>query len=356
VATQTITVYLLKETVGAASDALKAEAAGSVVEHALSAGRTTGTVFVERTPEREPSWVRMLGAVTQPPVNDRTRTSSALLVMPAAGRWFAVAFGQGRYLLKPEIYVRRFGLRVALNAADPAQLRGARARSFNDTALQTQRQVSRLSSVEALELDVERDLLTAMSGAVADPSLGIRIDGRDSVRLTAELDASKLRGTCTALLKESKRRLYKQRYPWIDNVEEITDPAATEGFEEEVAATLARHAFSDFDLFPPELVSEEIVQFRTQPAHGGLVVVEPDSSLLRYPIPAATTVAGARDALRRYKLIGVGADGDELDRWSFWDCLHHEFNEAGRRSCSTTAAGTAWREASWSRSSGSSGH
>jgi uncharacterized protein (TIGR04141 family) len=78
--------------------------------------------------------------------------------------------------------------------------------------------------MEALELDTERDLVTSMAGSVADPDLGRRIEGRDSVRLTAQLDASDLASACARLLHASQQTTYRKYYPWIDNIEEITDP------------------------------------------------------------------------------------------------------------------------------------
>ncbi|MCW3033306.1 MAG: hypothetical protein JWM60_1651 [Solirubrobacterales bacterium] len=328
--TETITVYLLKDTVTAATDALRVEP-NEYREHAVRAGRTTATLYVAQVDDREPPWVRLLAPVTEPPVAERTRTSSAVLLLRTSRRWFAIAFGQGRHLLDPAAYVRRFGLRVALNAADPAQLRGAQARSFNEYALHTQRQVSRLSGVEALELDIERDLVTSLAGAVGDPALGKRIEGRDAVRLTAELSVSALGRICTALLREYKKTGYRTHYPWIDNVEEIVDPTKVSTLDEAAATRLGERRFPDFDLFPPELVTGEIVQFRTYPPLGGLVLVEPDSSLLRHAIPRAMSGAEANEKLRYFKVIGVDDNGDEIDRWSLWECLHHE-----RRSGSET--------------------
>jgi uncharacterized protein (TIGR04141 family) len=232
-------------------------------------------------------------------------------------------------MLDPQSYVRRFGLRGALNAADPTRLRGAQARSFNDYALHTYRQVSRLGSVEALELDVERDLVTSVSGAALDVSFAKRVEGRDSACLTAELNVSDFASACARLLRESERSTYKRHYPWIDRVEEITDNTEIVELELAAAARLGRQSFSEFDLFPPELVPSEIVQFKLFPREGGLVVVEPDISLLRFPLGESTNANTAKGALERYKLVGIDTDGEEVARWSFWECLHHEFRQAG---------------------------
>ncbi len=273
--------------------------------------------------------MRLLAGVTRPPVYHRTRGSSALLVLESAGRWFAITFGQGRHLLARDAYVHRFGLRVALNAADPARLRGAQARSFSGYALQTQRQVSRLSAVEALELDVERDLVTAIGGAVADSTLGIRIEGRQAVRLTAELEVSALARICERLLRESRKSGYRLNYPWIDNVQEVTDPARIAELDGEAARLLGSRRFAPFDLFPAELVAEQIVQYGTWPGWGGLKVVEPGELLLQRAVPHAMGGEEAAAAMRRCKLIGVDVDGQEVDRWSFWECLHCEIGGDG---------------------------
>jgi uncharacterized protein (TIGR04141 family) len=325
---ETITVYLLKESVKSAGDALR-PSAEDYSRHTVRAGETVGTVYVANVEDKEPDWVRLLKSVTQPPVSDYTSSTGALLILPAAGRWFALTFGHGRHLLDSQVYVRRFGLRVALNAADHTRLRGAQARTFSDYALHTSRQVSRLSGVEALELDLERDLVTAVSGAVLDATLGRRVEGRDSVALTAALDVGGFAAACTRLLKESERTTYKQHYPWIDRVEELTDADEIENLELAATTALGQLLFAGFDLFPPELVPEEIVQFRLFPKEGGLIVVEPDASLLRFPLKTPTDAHSAKWALERYKLVGIDTNGDEVIRWSFWECLHHELQQAG---------------------------
>lgn len=325
-----MTIYLLRERITAPEQALRADrdAAGiPLTRHELNAGATDGVVFVADVPEAEPPWVRLLAPVTQPPVAHRTRGGSALLFLQAAGRWFAVTFGGGRHLLARDAYVHRFGLRVALNAVDPEQIRGAQARTFNDYALQTRRQVSRLSTVEALELDVERDLMTSLAGSALDQRLGVRMEGRDAVRLTGDLRMPRLKDTCERLLRESNRRRYRRSYPWIDNIQEVTDPVRVEELNSKAAERLGARNFAGFDLFPAELVAEEVVQYATSPSWGGLKVVEPDVSMLARAIPAPVTGPEAAARLRRCKLIGLDTVGEEAGRWSFWECLHCEVTE-----------------------------
>jgi uncharacterized protein (TIGR04141 family) len=312
--------------VSKATDALKEGA--EYTQHVVSAPPTSGTLFVKTATNREPDWVRLLGPVSQPPVSDYGRATGALLVLKSAGRWFGLAFGMGYHLLEPKAYERGFGRRVALNAVDPAQLRGAQARTFNDYALHTSLQVSRLSDVTAFELDFQRDLLTSVAGTVADSNLGQRVDGTHSVRLTSKLEVDDLSAKCKALLKASEGDAYRTAFPKVDTIREVQDPEAVTALDEQMFKAFSKKQYGDFDLFPPELVSDEIVRYRLHPKEGGLVVVEPDSSLLEY---ARRSRYGAdpERALDRYKLIGCNSSDEEVDRWSFRECLRYEAADDG---------------------------
>jgi uncharacterized protein (TIGR04141 family) len=78
---ETITVYLLKESVEATADAVRSSA-DNYSQHTVRAGETVGTVFVAEFDDKEPAWVRLLNPVTQPPVADDTSSTGALLVIP----------------------------------------------------------------------------------------------------------------------------------------------------------------------------------------------------------------------------------------------------------------------------------
>jgi uncharacterized protein (TIGR04141 family) len=325
----------LKPGVTGPRDALR-EDVDALTEHAFAAGdggsAGNGVLYMAPMQEREPDWVALLRPATSPPVAARSQSTSAVLVLPAAGRWFAITFGYGRTLLDAASYERRFGLKVTLNAVNASQLRGAQARTFNDHALHTRRQVSKLSRIEALELDVERDLVVALGGTLADDQLGRRIDGRHAVRLTAELDAAMLATRCGELLAESQKNRYRADFPWIDTIEEVVDPAEIADLESRAAELLGRRSFSNFDLYPSELVTDEIVSYRVWPSHGGLVVIEPDANrLLGLAINVPMSGPMARTAAEHHKLVAVDAQGDAVARWSFWDCLHLELTLAGRR-------------------------
>lgn len=327
-AIRTLSVYLLKPVVDSARTALKEDIAGDLREHAVTAGETRGTLFVQEGEEGPPDWVRFLADVSEPELLDQTRSLSGILVLEAANRWFAITFGHARHLLDSDRFERDFGLHCALNGVDPEHLRGAEGRTFDDYALHTLRQLSRLSTLESLELNTDRELVVALAGQLEDGDLGKKVDGRDAVRLTAEVEPSQLASKCAELLRVSELDDYGDRFPFFDRIKRVRDPVEIARLNKRAFTALGekeREKTERFDLFPPQIVSEEIVVFRVSPVTQGLTTVaEPDIGLLRYPLPAMCSAGDAEAALRRFRLQGIDADGGLVKEWTFFECLHWE--------------------------------
>jgi uncharacterized protein (TIGR04141 family) len=330
---QTLSVYLLKSEVKAASDALKPEAEiGELQEHAVEAGETTGTLFVQVGDLKQPPWVHFLAGATEPPIDDTTRRLNAVLVLEAAKRRFAITFGSAaRFLLDPDRYERDFGLFCALNSVDPDQLRGAAAHTLEGNALYTLRQLTVVGSFAELEIDTERELLDALAGRLTDREIGRKVDGRDAARLTADVEPSQLKEKCAKLLAASKRKKYRDPFPFVDQIRRVKDPRKIRRLEAEAMDALAQRRFEEFDLFPPEMIPQEIVEFQISPAVDGVAtVVEPDSSLLHYPLPAPKSSADVRPLLDKFRIRGIDPEGNAVDEWSFYRCLHWETEEEAR--------------------------
>ena len=328
-ATRTVSIYLLKSEIDSARAALRGGGEGLDV-HEVAVGETSGTLFVQEGEDTPPEWALFLEGATQPPLAVQTRSARAILILEAAGRRFAITFGQARHLLDPEAYVHDFGLLCALNAVDPERLRGAEARTFDEYALHTLRQISRVSSLESLELNTDRELVVSLAGQLEDSDLGRKVDGRHAARITAELDVSELESKCAELLGVSEMTKYRTRFPFFDTIKRVSDPTEIARLESKAFAALGKRDFKGFDLFPPQIVSAEIVAFQILPiAKGTTTVAEPGIPLLRFPLPAPTSPAQAQAALRHFRIRGIDANNDPVDEWTFLECLHWEFKESG---------------------------
>lgn len=209
-----------------------------------------------------------------------TLSNSALLGVKVRRRrrdfYFAFAFGFGRNLLAPDAFEPRFGLRVALNLiyqgdqptrqSGLERLRQVDAKRVEANTLLSRIQANRLATFDTFGLDVQRDLLGAVTGNPADPDRwGTRVSGAASLHLLLDRDFSELGKLCLDLLRAYERKDYRVRFSWIDNIHAVTSAKETAPLERELLKVLTagsgpRHRL---DLAPPELVDwDRITGFR----------------------------------------------------------------------------------------------
>lgn len=324
--TRTVSVYLLRKHVKGAADALNVEPT-ALSNHAIR-GLKDATLYVSKSPSRPPKWADIFADSADPPLGLKRPTFGAVLIVKASKRLFALTFGSGRHLLEYGAYERNFGLRVALNLVNPDQIRSAQSRTFVDTALQVRRQVAEPSDIVGLELDVQRDLLTTLEGSVERGGFGKRVSGADAARFTDALEARQIRSVCSGLYRVSKESSYKKRYPWIDWVAQVTDPEEEAELEEEVLRLLLEGKVDRFDVYPPEMVSEDVVEYGTK---RNTTVMEPTRDLLKAMIERSDSsdLEALAEFLQHTYIKAHNEEGVPIKRWSWWDCLYYEHRGTG---------------------------
>ncbi len=179
-------------------------------------------------------------------------SATALVILKASDRYFALTFGYAKSVIEPSRIDRRFGLKVALNAIDPQQMRAVDSRTVEEMTFHTRRQASRTSEVSSFGLNTSRDLLRGVTGVPRDATLGSRISGSESVTLSAPITMADLPAKCTQLLEIYGRDDYKERFAWIDHLQLVTDPHVKMLLEEELSAALAANDTERMHLAPPE--------------------------------------------------------------------------------------------------------
>lgn len=327
--THTISVYLLRAPIKSAKEALQ-EDPDKLEQHRITALGDDATLYVRRRPPLPPKWTEFFAGEVEPTLELKQASYSAVLLVKASGRLFAITFGSGgRFMLALGVYERNFGLRVAANSVEPDQIRSVSSRTFVDTALQVQRQVAEVSDIAGLQMDVQRDLLTRLEGSVRRDALGKRMSGGDSVRLTDSIRPRRLKKVCSGLLRMHRKEVYKSRYPWLDWMGEVTDQDEEAKLEEEVLGRLLNGEFDRFDVYPPEMVNADIVDFRTRRK---TVVMEPTRALLIKTVEriGAKDPAALGEALKTHHISALNENGEPVRRWSWWDCLYYEQRSAGR--------------------------
>ena len=130
-----------------------------------------GILYLQRTRLRLPRWLPFFeDAVDFENVELRTAAVAAVLLVQRTERVFVLAFGHGRWLINDGVVEPRFGLRVTLNAIDPASIRSIDHKRLEAVSRHTREQLSRASGLQYLTS-------RSMAETSAGPSPGTRWPG-----------------------------------------------------------------------------------------------------------------------------------------------------------------------------------
>jgi uncharacterized protein (TIGR04141 family) len=334
--TRNLTFLLLRKGFKAPEEALK-NTDGLIKCEVDPALGLVGELYLAPAHEREPRWFDFLReGVTAPLPALTSGVPSGVVFIRASSRLFALTFGQGRHLLKPDSFELDFGLKVTLNTADPAKLRSLDLRTFEELTVHTRRQVSRGSSLDAFGVDVYRDLLRAFTGEPTDPELAKRFTGKDALVLNGPLDFASLSKKCARLLEAFESQEYRKKFPWVDHIQPIRDSARVTELNKQMLALLKGRKLEKAHLAPPDMVGWEGVSGFYYPGERG-GDVHPDLDLEECLDVIAAYERVDRDGFeptiddlkKRYKIRAVyDEDAREVDRWPFYDCLVLELDTA----------------------------
>jgi len=325
-----LTVFLLKDPAKPPGDILKHSHTLSEYEVSI-AGEAAGAVYVQPSDDRRASWVTLFqGAATIDPAIVRNASTSAVWLIELEGRQFALTFGYGRNLLKPGTYEEDFGLRVTLNAVDPSKIKSIDRITLDAVAQQTRIQAIRDANMSEFGLDVEQDLLRAVTGVPLDATLGHRLSGRDALQVTMPIELSQIPQLLGRLLVEFGKDNFKVRFPWIEQIHEVDDPIKKAELDIQLIDKLKARELDGVWLAVPEMVDWD-----------GLAGFKYKSSVkapIHTDIHALTFLDEIGDSAeideytlrRRYHVVAIGNDNEAIVKiWPIYRCLYCEVTLGG---------------------------
>src|SRR5690606_24117964 len=131
------------------------------------------------------------------------------------GRLFAVTFGHGRFILKPEAFEERFGLLVTLNSVPANALRSIDKRTFVDDQ-NSRVQTSQAAAALEFGVNIERDLIRGIVGRPNQDGLGNKLAGADSLTASIEVEIPEFGTLLRRYLKAFESKEYQRTFPWVD--------------------------------------------------------------------------------------------------------------------------------------------
>jgi uncharacterized protein (TIGR04141 family) len=291
----------------------------------ISVGRKmVGRLYVQRSLPSEPKWVSFFKKQQKVADLDLTNASaSAVFLVQTKKGLFAVTFGHGRYLLEDGVVEPRFGLRATLNAVEPEKLRSIDHKRLDAVPRMTREQLSKGAGIDQFGLNVERDMLRAITGSPKDSSLGTVLAGADQLAFTMKIQLEELAGALEVFAELAERRDYRKHFSWVDNIQEVGDAQLRERLD---SALLKRVRKNDASVW---LAAPEIIDWNDL---GGFAFsvdkseeVFEDLNLSDYLGLFARRNAITLDRLRGDKVRLLDSSDDAVrSSWSLMKCLSAE--------------------------------
>lgn len=220
-----------------------------------------GELFVGQLFTSRPSWLGFLEEQAGPqPENLIASGAGGVLFLPTDDRIFAICFGHIHFALNDEAFERQFGLKVTLNSVPRDGLRTLDLATPDAVTFQKRVQASKDSDLQDFGVDVLRDLARVAGGTPSDVSFARFAAGRDTLSITCKLTSATLADKCEQVLAVYRSDTYKQRFPWIDNMQvvRIKETLATlDGHLFEAINSLRAGDESELHMAPPEIVDYE---------------------------------------------------------------------------------------------------
>ena len=239
-------------------------------------------------------------------------------------RIFAIPFGYGWQHLAQGVYEERFGLKATLNTVDHSELRKIQIKNISSIPKDTSEQLGKVGVVSDFGIDVEQDLLVAVTGFARDEKYGKILSGKDALSLTPPVYISSIKEFLKNCYDRYLSDEYKNEFSWIDQIAEVKSPQTRRQLEDVLIDNIRRNDFEKTWMAVPEIIEwEKISGFRYN--RGGDLCDDIDLRGFLGSLRESTKENLSIDSLKSKRIDCVSASsGEALYTWPAYNCLYCE--------------------------------
>ncbi|HDZ61561.1 MAG TPA: hypothetical protein ENH40_00240 [Nitrospirae bacterium] len=283
-----------------------------------------------------PRWVgNFFGDDVPDEANIFNASSKAILIAEVeigrATRSFCIPFGQGRHLMQSGVWEECFGLKVTLNTIDPDYLRSIEKTNMSSVPKHANEQISRDGAAADFGIDIEQDLVRAVTGRSKEETFDLMITGKDSLHVSVPVNLNNIKEFLETCFHKSKSNEYKTNFGWIDQISEIRDPQLIETLNSELLGRIVRGDFNRTWMAVPQVIEwDDVSGFKYRDSKK-----DPEEGDIGLPAFLESLSEEERekisiDLLKKKKVHCFSASADHiLHRWSAYNCVYCEVDLQG---------------------------
>jgi uncharacterized protein (TIGR04141 family) len=318
IANNKLTIYLIKGAYSSGTKCIKNHVKPIVL-------RPIGSFYTEPSASKTPTWVKgFFNERIQQAIIFTANAKGVLLTSTTYKRKkivFAVCFGLGHNLLRPESVEESFGLKVTLNSVDKDSIRSIEKSNIGANSKISKEQMAKSTNATEFGIDIEQDLLRAVTGISKYPQLGRTVTGSDSLHVYVKVDINSIQEFLRFCYTRYLSKDYLIDFDWVDQIQHVKNPTLIEKLE---AVVLKKYNNRDFDtlwMAVPDLLDWNTLRgFKYYPRQE-----DPSDDIdLQVFRTAVGEIEDITQLNTRYVHALSSAGDFDLAHWSSFKCLYGE--------------------------------
>ncbi|MCU7919227.1 MAG: TIGR04141 family sporadically distributed protein [Candidatus Thiodiazotropha sp. (ex Epidulcina cf. delphinae)] len=221
-------------------------------------------VYIKKTFSNLPRWTNFFTPSIDPDEFGFNSSTGALLYAKVDDGVFMLSFGQGFHLIDSAMIEMNFGLRTSLNLIDEESIRSIDKSSFEQHPTQSREQTGIATELQYFGLNIEQDLLRAITGKPQDERFGKRVSGMDALKLNVEVDLQKLPKLLKSIYTAYKDERYKKGpFAWVDHIGEVRDKQLHAALDSIILERINSGAYQNIWISVPDIIDwDRVVGFK----------------------------------------------------------------------------------------------
>ena len=327
-----LTVHLVKRDFDRQNSIVSA--GGGISEHTIAfESEDEAYLFIKKPTPNPPKWGRFFAEQIELGSFGLGAFPAAVLVVKIDNRWLAITFGPaGRSIIDPECTEERFGLLVTLNSIPETNVRSIDSTAFDARGRHSRVQTNKEAPLQEFGLDVERDLVRAVTGTPDDHTLGRRLHGMDALRATVNVVLQQLPGLLSEYMKRHRSKKYKKHFGWIDQIKEVKDSSLIRAIDDKLLDHIHKEEFERCWMAVPEIIDWGVYsRFRygmrkRNAKHHDVHLPALIEELNEISSTGFKSTDISLQMLRSRRVMRVAEDGLVLNTWPAYKCLYAEID------------------------------
>lgn len=322
--TNKLTIYLIKARIPEASIIKKTKNFVSIPD--------VGIFFYEDSSTREPSWFEKFFDKSLGDIKVFMASAKGVLLTSVVYKrkriFFVISWGAGRHLINEQAIEEDFGLKVTLNSVEKESIRSIEKSNFGANSKISREQMSKKTNATQFGIDIEQDLLRAITGTSRFPQLGRTISGADALSVSVRVDIHNIVNFLSFCYPRYLSKDYQDGFDWIDQIHHIKNPTIISDLESVVVTKYNDKAFEKLWMAVPDLMDwNELEGFKYYPRQKDL--------LDDLYIEVLRDNIGEIDSLDHFEhktVQAVSASSETvIDHWPVFKCLYAEVEHGGKQ-------------------------